>query len=168
MSNRVSLNFGRLTKFILIQIFKKRWYVPYFILRYCKIASPIEHDTANLFCETKERFVAYDCSRRWPWRLPCRHLLTSARLIWFVLTFFMFSSSIPCFFDWLNKMDDRMEEAIDKIEKPVESRWTVFAATQNIEKPNRGRGRPKKVWNLYCFAGMRFVLKSLFKGVMIC
>ena len=65
-------------------------------------------------------------------------------------------------------MDDRMEEAIDKIEKPVESRRTVFAATQNIEKPKRGRGRPKKVWNLYYFSGMRFVLKSLFKRVVIC
>ena len=96
--------------------------------------------------------------------------ICSPALLWFGLSW-RFSCSRLAFpaNDLENSfVFDAKQMEIAKIEKPVESRRTVFAATQNIEKPKRGRGRPKKVWNLYCFAGLRFVLKSLFKRVMIC
>ena len=94
--------------------------------------------------------------------------ICSPALVWFGLSW-RFSYSLLAFpaDDLENSfVFDAEQVEIDKIEKPVESRRTVFAATQNIEKPKRGRGRPKKIWNLYCFAGMICVKKSY--DLLIC
>ena len=139
------------------------------------MASPIEYETATRkqTCSAKQKNVA---SRMTAVGVgPGVNLVNicSPALVWFGLSW-RFSCSLLAFpaDDLENSfVFDAEQVEIDKIEKPVESRRTVFAATQNIEKPKRGRGRPKKVWNLYCFAGMRFVLKSLFKksyDLLIC
>ena len=144
--------------------------VPYFVLWYCKMARPIEHETATRkqICSAKQKNVA---SRMTAVGVgPGINLVNicSPALVWFGLSW-RFSCSLLAFpaDDLENSfVFDAEQVEIDKIEKPVESRRTVFA--QNIEKPKRGCGRPKKFWKLCCFASMRFVLKSLFKRVMIC